>query len=598
MIGNPKSIAVIPFVNISSDIENEYFSDGITEEILNALTKIEGLLVTARTSSFTFKGKNQDICSIGHQLGVAVILEGSVRKDGNKVRITAQLAKTEEGYFFWSETWDRDLDDIFAVQDEIALMIAEKLRENLRHLFIEDHLVKKPTDNIEAYNLYLQGRYLLNKWSHADCLEAIGLFEKAVALEPNFALPYCGISDSYAFIGAKGFLKPQEVFPKARKYAEKALKIDDRLSDSHLALASVSFWYDWDLNTTYKHLERAIELNYSNADAHQIIAMTLMADQKLTEAEKESEKALQLDPMSEKNHFCHAAIYVAQRKFEESILLMDRILSANPYFQSASILKGFVLAYLKQYEEAAELFGNIPVAPGKTSNYIGGSGVVHAMMGNTEKAMEYYNQLYKQMQSEQVTFVGHLLALINVKLENFDEAFAILEEGIRLRSAELIYLKVHPFWEELWEDPRYEKLIGKIKGNIELDKKKTKPQYKKSGLKEKDAKEILSRLEEYMQIDKPYLKNKLTLNDLSNHIGASSNQLSQVLNEQLQQNFYDYVNGFRLKEFKEKIKNPKNQKFTFLSVAYQCGFNSKTTFNTFFKKATGLTPSEYFKKIS
>jgi len=598
MTEHPKSIAVLPFVNMSSDPENEYFSDGISEEILNALTKIDGLMVTARMSSFAFKGKQEDIRNIGRQLGVATILEGSVRKSGDKVRITGQLVNVEGGYHFWSKTWDRNLDDIFAVQDEIALEIAENLRENLGHFFIGEHLVNSSTNNLEAYNLYLQGKFHLNKWSFEDAQEAIQLFLKAIEIEPNFALPYSGLSGCYAFIGAFGFMLPSEVFPMARSFAEKALKIDDQLSEAHMGLGLVSLWGDWDLQATYMHLDRAIELNNSNAAAHQFMALTFMADQKIPEAEKEIGTALMLDPMSVQAHFWHAALYRTQRKYDESLLLLDKALSIDPYFQPASITKGFVLASLKRYDESLALFEHIPIGVGKTIHFIGGLGVVYAMMGETDKAMVYYEQLCEQMQTDQVTLAGEFASLINTKLGRLDEAFEILEWGVRLRAGGLICIKGDPFWEELWEDSRYEKLISSIRGDIVIEEKEVEVHYGKSGLQTNEAKKILKKLEICMQKDKPYRENKLSLRELSAHIGVSGNHLSQVLNEQIEKNFYDYVNGYRLEEFKALVKDPKNQQFTLLSLAYQCGFNSKTTFNTFFKKATGQTPSEYFKKVS
>ena len=598
MTEHHKTIAVLPFVNMSSDPENEYFSDGITEEILNALTRIDGLMVTARTSSFIFKGKQEDIRAIGRQLGVTTILEGSVRKSGSMVRITGQLVNVEDGCHFWSETWDRNLDDIFAVQDEISLAIAEKLRENLGHFLIKDHLVTSPTDNLEAYNLYLRGKFHLNKCTFEDTKEAIKLFEQAIQLESGFALPYSGISGCYTLIGAMGFMLPGDVFPKARSFAEKALKIDDQQSEAHMRLGQVTFWGEWDLPATYRHLARAIELNHNNSAAHRSLAMAFMADRKMPEAEEQIGTAILLDPMLPMAYSCHAAISVTQRKFDEGLRFLDKALALDPYFQNASISKGFALASLKRYDEALTLFESIPTAPGKSTHFIGGSGVVYAMMGETDKAMVYYEQLCEQMETDQVTLAGQFVSLIDTKLGRLDKAFEILELGVQLKAAGLICIKGDPFWEELWGDPRYEKLVSSIRGDIVIQEKTVEAHYGKSGLQTEEAEAIRSKLEGHMQKNKPYLENKQSLKELSTHVGVSSNYLSQVLNELIKRNFYDYVNGYRLEDFKALVKDPKNQQFTLLSLAYQCGFNSKTTFNTFFKKATGQTPSQYFKKFS
>jgi TolB-like protein len=203
---NEFSVAVLPFVNMSADTENEYFSDGITEEILNALSKVNGLLVTSRTSSFAFKGKNEDIRQIGHQLGVNTILEGSVRKMGNRVRITAQLINTADGYHKWSETYDRNLEDIFAVQDEISRTIAQQLSQKLSYSDIKVPLVKPKTYNLDAYNLFLKGRYYWNKWTPEGFKKAIECNEEALTVDPDFVYAYIGLSSTYLVLGSLGYL--------------------------------------------------------------------------------------------------------------------------------------------------------------------------------------------------------------------------------------------------------------------------------------------------------------------------------------------------------------------------------------------------------
>ena len=195
--GSEKSIAVLPFVNMSADPENEYFSDGISEEILNALTRVEGLYVTARTSSFSFKGKNEDIREIGIKLGVSSVLEGSVRKAGKRMRITAQLINTSDGYHIWSEVYDSEVEDIFDVQDEISMKIVGRLKENFSAGEKKESIIKQPTESIDAYNLYLKGRYHWNKSNPEEIRKAITAFEDAIAIDPHFALPYCSLSFCY-----------------------------------------------------------------------------------------------------------------------------------------------------------------------------------------------------------------------------------------------------------------------------------------------------------------------------------------------------------------------------------------------------------------
>ena len=218
MTTSDKSIAVLPFVNMSADPENEYFSDGITEEIINALTRVPGLKVTSRTSSFAFKNRHVDVRAIGRQLGVATVLEGSVRKAKNNIRITAQLIQASDGFHLWSENFDRELKDIFAVQDEISLLIADQIRENFGHLEIREHLIEAPTQNVEAYNLYLKGRYHHLKWDADGIEKGIRYYEQSIAQDPTFALPYFGIGYSYAM---RASWRGDEAY---RQKAEKYLK--------------------------------------------------------------------------------------------------------------------------------------------------------------------------------------------------------------------------------------------------------------------------------------------------------------------------------------------------------------------------------------
>jgi TolB-like protein len=292
-----RSIAVLPFTNMSTDPENEYFSDGISEEILNALVKVEDLKVTARTSSFAFKGKNTDIREIGKILNVESILEGSVRKSGNKVRITAQLISAIDGYHLWSESFDRDLEDIFAVQDEISKIITAQLRIKLSLDSHKQTLVKQPINNIEAYNLYLKGRYYWNKWSPENVKNAITLFHQAIELEPDYVAAYASLAGCYIFLAVSGISNPNEAYPKAFEYAEKALALDENNPDSLQSIAMVNFLFNKDRDKAVKIFDKVLELNPKHADAHHFYSMLLCVVGDLKKALAEIKAALQIDPL-------------------------------------------------------------------------------------------------------------------------------------------------------------------------------------------------------------------------------------------------------------------------------------------------------------
>ena len=228
-----KTIAVLPFVNMSASEENEYFSDGMTEEIINALARIRSLRVTSRTSSFFFKNKNIPVRQIGQELKVNTILEGSVRLAGDTLRITAQLIQAEEDFHFWSETWDRKLENIFEIQDEISLLIADKLREHMGHFEIQEHLVNKQTDNITAYELFLKARFYFRKWNPTDVKTAMELYEKALELDPRHAESVLGLADCYGFMATAGFMPVEAAWGKAAELTYKGLELNDQLADGH-----------------------------------------------------------------------------------------------------------------------------------------------------------------------------------------------------------------------------------------------------------------------------------------------------------------------------------------------------------------------------
>src|SRR5205823_3985194 len=291
-----KSIAVLPFVNMSADKNDEYLSDGVSEELITALSKITGLQVKARTSSFAFKGKNEDIEKIGDLLHASHLLEGSVAKAGNKLRITAQLIQASDGNHEWSDTYDRDMQDIFAVRSEVAQRVAETLK--VRLLGEEKRKIdKKPTENLEAYNLYRQGCYHADKLSEEGMAKARPLFEQAIEKDPRFALAYTGLADNYV-IAADAIIPPREAFSKAKEAALKAIEMDDSLAEAHASLGFVHYHYDWDWAAAEKEFKRAISLNPQSAQSYTLYTHYLAGMGRFDEANTQGRRALELDPLS------------------------------------------------------------------------------------------------------------------------------------------------------------------------------------------------------------------------------------------------------------------------------------------------------------
>ncbi|HZI54856.1 MAG TPA: adenylate/guanylate cyclase domain-containing protein, partial [Chitinophagaceae bacterium] len=303
-----KSIAVLPFINMSNDPEQDYFGDGIAEEILNSLVHLKELKVAGRTSSFQFKTKNTDLREIGEKLGVRTIMEGSVRKQGNRLRITAQLINVEDGYHLWSEKYDRDMDDIFAVQDEIALAITEKLKVTLLE---QDRkiITKTYTQNSEAYDLYLKGRFCINRRGRF-ILDGMQCFQEAISIDPGFAPAYAGYADSSALAAFYNFFPAKEIMPKAKEAAYKAIEIDSTLCEPYTSLGFYYEFYEWDFAVAKRNFKKAIELNPAYTVGHFWYGMLYLSwiEADFEESQKEGWNAIKIEPLSTIAHAIQSVI--------------------------------------------------------------------------------------------------------------------------------------------------------------------------------------------------------------------------------------------------------------------------------------------------
>jgi adenylate cyclase len=457
-----KSLAILPFVNISPDPDNEYFSDGITEELLNMLAQVDGLQVTARTSSFAFKGKQEDIRMIGTQLGVRNILEGSVRKAGDRVRITAQLISVADGYHLWSETFDRQLDDIFKVQDEIALKISNRLREKLTLVAGKDSLTNVPTENIEAYNTYLKGLFHANKWTVEGTDLAIKAFRKAIEMEPGFALPWAGLSNLHIYLGASGKRPPLEVFPMAKEYAENAVRLNDQSPESHCALANAYFYYDWDWDRTLQSLDRAIEINPNYSGAYLLQALVFHIKGKYDLAIETMQKSLQLDPLYAPGLFAYASILGMAGHFDKALAQYDKLAEISPYFPDALCQKGILHSVLGHHEKAKELFIEALGAPGSEAFACACLGIWYAEMNQPEKIQEYLDKLLEGEKSFPGQPVHASTALIYAAMDKPDEMFHFLNQSIETKENFVIFIRGFQTLNKYRSDPRYTALLQKM----------------------------------------------------------------------------------------------------------------------------------------
>ena len=458
------SIAVLPFVNMSPDPDNEYFSDGLAEELINALTQLSGLRVVSRTSAFSFKGMNQSISEIGRQLNVDTILEGSVRKAGKRLRITAQLINAADGYHIWSERYDREMEDIFDLQDEITRKIVNKLRVNLTQ-DSQELLVKRYTENVEAYNLYLKGRYHLNQRTEQSILKAIECFEQAVSEDDGYALPHAGLAEAYILLNLDNLLllgetTPSDTHSKAKEAGRRAIALDESCAEAHVALALVHYRLDWDWKQAEKEFRRAIELNDGFATGHHQYAMLLASLNRLDEALVEIKRAHELDPLSPIISTAVARILHFSRRFEEATAQCQRTLELNSQFAGAYFDLG--LAYVEQgmYPEAIAAFDKLKELSEDPKGALLSLAVTYFRMGDRDKGLEIYEELMELSKTEYIPRIP--LALIYSESGDREKAFELLEQGYAARDSNLVYLLCEPVLDSLRSDPRFQDLVNRM----------------------------------------------------------------------------------------------------------------------------------------
>lgn len=451
------SIAVLPFVNMSADAENEYFSDGLAEDLINALTKIPELHVVARTSSFAFKGEKADIREIGQKLNVDNLLEGSVRKVGNRARITAQLIKVKDGYHLWSDRYDRDMEDVFAIQDEITEKIMDKLKVAL------DVGEKRPEEqrpvNFEAYDLYLKGRYCSNKF---EMDKALTYYQKAIEKDPDYALVYASIAEVYTVLST-GFdiLPGKETMPKAREAAQKALELDPNLAEAYVSLGLVALSYDWDRKATKEYFEKALELNPSSATAYQWYEFYwtyMMLD--LETATAQLDRALELDPLNFLIRIRLGFMDIFRRDPESAIRKFEALYDFEPNYLLLYLSLATAYMIKGDYDEAIAYGKKMLETGHRAVAAVGNMGWIYAMAGKKEKAYEFLAELEERSKKGYVS--SFWTALIYLALGETDKSFAWFDKAYEERDGNLIYLTVVPILDPVRSDPRLKQMLLKM----------------------------------------------------------------------------------------------------------------------------------------
>jgi TolB-like protein/AraC-like DNA-binding protein len=579
---------------MSASGENEYFSDGITEEIINALARIDGLKVTSRTSSFSFKGTNKTLSEIAQQLHVSIILQGSVRLSGTSARIAVQLIEAKNDFHFWSETFDRNLKNVFAIQDEISLIVADRLREHLGHFELGDNLVDAYNVPFDTYKKYLKGRYFLMKLDYENTLKAISIFEEVIQESPDFPLPYLDVNQGYTYMGTMGIIPSYEAFAKAQPFLQKAIALKEDLPETQLNLAWISCWQKWDLKQAYIHLNNAISLRPSD-NMYLTMANFLTIEGKLGLAMKYLDKALELSPFTSTNVHYKGFLYYMMGQYDKAISFFKQSLDLQPELPFPIVYIGACHLLSGGYEQGLAYFNNLAEDNTGFLAKLGGTSIAYAMMGNTSKAAEGMSTLESYLKTFSSGNALNFLILCHTQLNNIEKALEYLHIARENHFPLVLLLPTEPLAKPLHGIPKFNQLISSI--ITESYSHEASRKYRKSLFSTKELETYKKRLVNLMEEDEVYLNPELSLNLLAQYMNLPTNHMSQLLNEGFQQNFAYYVNTYRLEHFKEKLQDFGSSHLTLLALAYDSGFNSKTVFNTFFKHKLGVTPKAYWNQL-
>jgi len=453
-----KSIAVLPFDNLSRDPDNAYFCEGVQDEILTRLAKVADLKVISRTSTQHFKSTPDNLPQIAKQLGVAHILEGSVQKASDQVRVNVQLINALTDAHLWADTYDRKLTDIFAVESEIAKTIADTLQARLTGSE-KTEMSKKPTEDPEAYEFYLKGRFFWNKRTGADLRKAIEYFNQAVARDPNYALAYVGLADSYLLLPNYGSTSSQEALPPARTATKKALALDDSLAEAHASLGLLAT-IELDLERALSELERAVQLKPNYATAHHWLALANMTLARFDPAIREGKRAIELDPLSVIINADVSWLYLCARRYDEAEAQARKTLEIDPHFFLAHYYLGIALQLKGRLNEAIPEFQKSFDLNGDPYS-LGILGQAYARNGQNEEARKILARLNEQRNTRRVA--PYAMALIYLGLGDKERAIDELDRGYRDGETNYLFvIKVDPLLDDLRGDRRFEALVQKV----------------------------------------------------------------------------------------------------------------------------------------
>ena len=453
------SIAVLPFVNLTGNADNDYLADGIAEEILNALARLRTVHVAARSSSFAFRGSSIDLRAVGDKLGVRTVLEGTIRRSGNRLRVTVQLADVTSGFQLWSERYDRNDADVFDLEDQISASVVETLKVTLLNTSGAPVAVRRST-NLEAYKLYLRGRYAWNQ-TGPGIERALELFEQALELDPTFALAHAGVADVFIAAGIFETMPPAEAFPLARMAAERARALDETLPEAHASLGAISLFHDWEFAAARAQLERAVALNPSNVSAHTWLAMYHAMRGDPDTALDWARRAIKIDPLAAPASYSELFTLTISRRYQEAIECAERVLSLNPAYAEGYRALGTCLLALGQHGPGLDALRQAVKIGGGAYTW-GSVNLARALanLGDLDEAERLLAELEQRARDEWVSPMT--LGVVYAALGRTDDALVAIERSFEERDCWVIALAVEPAYETLRGHPRFEAIVRKV----------------------------------------------------------------------------------------------------------------------------------------
>jgi adenylate cyclase len=454
-----KRLAIMPMINMTQDQQDEYFADGMTEELITVLSNIKDLRVIARSSVIRYKGTAKSISEIASELNVGTILEGSIRKIGNRIRVAIQMIDGGSEEHIFATNYDRELDDIFSVQSEIAKQVSKTLKTKLRTVE-KERIGKKQTQSIDAYNLYLKGRFVLHKRNKEAMEQAIKYFEQAISKDPHYGRAYAGLSDCFLLMGSYGYHDTKESYAKAKEFVSKALELDDNLAEAHVSLGLLLETYYYDFIGARKEFEHAISLSPSYAQARHWYAINLVIFNEIEEAISQLQKAQESDPLSAQIATVLGGFYLYVNQNEQALYQWNKALKSDPDNVPLYLNRAVYFARTSERDKALSDMNKALELSSNALNVKCISGYIHALLGDQEEAQKVLDEIRALAKHEYIS--PFYLAMIYAALGNKEESFACVERSIEDRSAEIESLLHDPMFELVRSDPRFEDLLKKV----------------------------------------------------------------------------------------------------------------------------------------